>query len=342
MAQKEVSLERIRLVLNQCIRIDPAQHVDMSNDEPHMDTFGESGFFEEYERHIRDIIQTLRSEQEPMDFTEGKSSRKRRILHPSTRRGSGIKLKKEEEAKLDAEVQNVKEEENCDTTTNCQVIQQRGQSEVQGHGLASCDAFDIDHAGDHSRLRTPIPEYISKHYLDRPEEVCVVQLGHQNPVSVLFQVLQEIETCSEIKQSECHCLQMKQISERLKCTILIFCTPGGDHEVYGNEYTNERLYVIVVARRETERWYYLVVVKVAGLYVYNLTNVPRTQFQPPTNVFVHTSDGACQGPTFSSSTTTDTVATIDTGRIVLLDNTVCDSLPTCVEEGMTCVCKSNE
>lgn len=331
-AQKDASVERITKVLKRtCIQVIKNEDDDHDHREQHqMDTLSEMGqMFKEYESEICDIIQTLTSECISMDVSCGTHTRQDRDRKSAIKR-KHLSMHTIESGASDHVVikkqgykPEVKPEVNQDVTNeeSCQVIPQTDNQfasvqDVSGH--SAVNTFDIELDENDTIVTIPIPSYITANLIVKGD-VKIVKLGYQEPIHKLLSVLQakddEIKTCSEITQNTCHCLQMKQISERLKCTIFICWSPGGEHELYGDEHKDVCLYTIIV-KHDRVRSYYLLSVRTCDSYVYNLAKLPYTaQFQPLKHGFVHESDGTCQGPVVPNPTYN--VGTIETNQIVL-------------------------
>ncbi|KAE8287300.1 hypothetical protein D5F01_LYC13338 [Larimichthys crocea] len=301
------------------------------------DTTGE--MFTDYESQIRAVVQSLSSEHTPMEVSGDKPvwrkikrlKRRNPEKHAGVTAEDHLTFKKPEydvepHCGVAAEKQDIPRSDfesqvdrRWDTKRNgCQVIGQQnrlGISSAQELGHHAVHTFDIE------PTKRKIPMYIAKGL--NSEDVKIVHLGDtpKTTVQKLLGVLQVEEPSlwdyTEITQGSCHCPQMEQISQGLKCALFICWAPSGEHEVYGNEHKSSLMYVIVTYRDETMRSYYLLCVKRDSSYVYNLAKLFTSHFQVPEHAFVHKADATCESPQGSYSGQTQGVDTVETDRIIL-------------------------
>ena len=309
LAERDASVDRIGEVLKRtCVKRD-TQDIQATNDPDKMDFVTHTGdMFTTYEVVITGIIQSLdNAEPRPK-----KVAQKRRQSFGS----QGLTIKREY-----ASPEDVGPDETKLQSTEGKCEQDMWSLDIKSHtDHNNVDSFDIELRANATHVRTPIPNYIAKS-LGARGDLKILELGHLEPLVTLLKVLQaedEIEACAEITQNKCHCQEMEQFSNRLKCTLFICWTPSGDHEVYGDDDRTGAVYTIIVHKRKDVRRYYLLVVKPKGeaLYMYNFGKVPfKGQYNVPSNKFVHIADGTCQGPG-----STHNVITVTTNDLVLNDD----------------------
>ncbi|KAJ7984129.1 hypothetical protein DPEC_G00364130 [Dallia pectoralis] len=354
---QDASLERIkRMLTDMCIRVAKVEDGDHDDQQPEMDTRTATGqMFNVYESVILSIVQSLKTEHEPMEVNKSRrgfewqlKSTVKRKLEFTDNPGCGV-TNHQHAPKVAVYVQQWDQKTNPQYTvasTNQDIDPLlKFKSEVkheQGHhavttqqdnlessvrervgGHRQVHTFDIELGDNYTFVRKPIPEYIATDLI-KHGAVKMINLGSQNPIGTLLGVLQvkgdDSRFHSEGTPGTCHCAQMKRISEEHNCALFIACIPYGEHEIYGTEHKDVSLYTIVVDKRGAVKSYYLLAVEIDSSYTYNLAKLPfAAHFQPNKDDFVHTADGTCQGHSFSKLIfcSTRDVDTIETSVIIL-------------------------
>ena len=235
---------------------------------------------------------------------------------------------------------NMKRDSEVETTSACVPKLEDVKCETQWQVLSHPTNVNLEQGGsghreifkfagdgsENTTLRIPIPLNVLGH-LNGEEDIKLVHLGHQKPIHTLLSILQareqEFNAISEIKPNMCHCSEIKRISDRLKCGLLVCWSPEGVQELHGKDHTR-CCYAIIVHRWQNLTFYYLMSVKIDGSYIYNLAKLTVNPIDHPSNpVFIHKSDGTCVGPSFSQLThsednkNTHMVDVIRTDHIVL-------------------------
>lgn len=331
---KDASVERISKVLKDtCIRVGKEEdHANKDEgEEQEMDT-NKGDMFIEYESQIGKVIEMLNSEHMPMEVNSVhvrsfKTPVKRKLAintgteyHPRHKQDSHSEGKLEMKLEESPGYMSAKDEDDTGVEIKIQTnyagtkdrkgIPQRDKCfpSIEEHVSEDSEVctFDITECSGNACAKVSIPKYItadlSKHW-----DVMIVDLGFHNSIDKLLDMLQvdqDTKTdCISPTPSTCHCLQMETISQRLKCTLVIYWAPRGGHEVYGSEHKHMRLYAIIVYI-DKQKSHYLLSVQHKGCYMYNLAKLPlSSQIELPKDGFVHETDGTCQGPSLDLSST---------------------------------------
>ena len=319
---KDASLERLStFIQGRCLKVVKTDSDD-DMEQAMCVSYTPGNFFHDYENQIRDIILTLQQQQHVPMEVEVQSSTQRVIKTPLKRKLTTLQYsedtKMEQPFKKQECDSDMKRDSEVETTTarvlKLEDVQYETQHQFLSHPETVISSVEQDGSGhrkvfkftgdgsEDTTLRLPIPLNVVMH-LKGEGDIKLVHLGHDKPVHTLLSVLQareeDFKVISEIKPNMCHCSEMERLSDRLKCCILICWSPEGAHELHGKNHTRCR-YAIMVHRDQNLRFYYLISVKINGSYIYNLAKLTVNQIDHLSNpVFIHKSDGKCEGPSFS-------------------------------------------
>lgn len=313
------SLERIRQVLRtRCVTKLDSEDLIQSRTLLSKGDTGLALMFHEYESQIYETIDKLHNETEHMETVNN-------ILKTPTKRKKITLQSNKKHRKVLTSDFSTRATENEHSSSSIVI------EPTDRHKKGS--TFEVDPEVNMSELPTLlIPEYITRN-IRQEEELVLVALGHR-PIYTLCQVLLLEHAPCEVKISEpgtCHCLQLKETAEELRCNLYVYWTPGGAFEAYKSDPTNKHCYAIVVQKEDCGTRSYFLVTVLSGRRecMYNFSSSPGSfsLANPKHFEFKHIFEPACHGPDHRIVCPTIPVSFLVTTQIVLCDDEVCKVEP---------------
>lgn len=253
--------------------------------------------FAMYESMLMEAIRSLGTEQSPMDMND--VTRSRRFL--KVKRKTCVEISHGKQRKCETvKMRHGKSEPK--STAACKFERSPemkwSKSEARSFGETKSHSFTITDKVTVDQSYTNVTSYVTNEVLRWPSEVIVlVNLGSESPLSTLLRIVRPDyeDKHDHFNQDSCHCLGFAQLAHSLKCTFLVCWTPGSMSELYGLEYNDREVYMIIVEKIGDVRRYYMMAVKTEDhVYVSDLARLDSPVILPK-DVFTH-NDTMCSGP----------------------------------------------
>lgn len=292
------SFERVkRTLLRDCVRKTVPED-GSGEDGDHvasMDTGGSSDLFHEYESMIRQTVRTLDAEHSPMEYDDSchdQFARGKRRYRTGMKRRNPREAKDERGVKGEHESRDLRPSTSSSTTPTKLPKVEKAKEPIDAavpvrEERASVkretdEGLDYTHIHkitiDSSPKSMTVPRAVYDH-LGSPD-VKFIRLGSSGEfINTLFEVLQVnnvTDVCGELNTALLASGEqgLRQLSEALRCTLVVFQSQSGRADVYGEDSATRihaifiqsgNYYMIVARRRDSDD----------SAYTYNLARLPE-------------------------------------------------------------------
>lgn len=257
--------------------------------------------FRTYEDVITAAMRRLNEEQSPMDVTASvsRTPSKRKLVvavYHGKKKHNPSKTEPSPTAKttptsIDYTVK-------PDDISNLRVVKTESTQRGECFTLPKYKLEDARTVAVSNHIVTMVIDVLRQH----AGSVMLVDLGIDSPLSSLHQLLLSDSTTDYVSSpgALCHCSDVDSLAKMCECALLICWSRSGSCELYGMEYGDKAMYVVIIVDTGlgSTRHYYVLSCNVNGnKYMYNLVSLTAGLVSklPQSILFKHTTSG-CRGP----------------------------------------------